>query len=315
MWGPIENPLASQEWVATHTLKNCTLNPSARPFAYDGTLSHSCGREEAVNVIDVTSRQLGDRQWQVKCAAKKIQTLVTSGSREDARLMEGQLKFGEDTLATKGSINILSMSTPCSVLNRHLDSVALLPPVRHLLDTKGNVTLYKAQAYHGVQFPHVIICAQSLFSLVGKVQQRAERLIHCAGDSDSRSDHTQTAIKTPIVAYLTAWNTRDEWTSHIAVQGPGAANTAPHCASDPLKEECRSVRRQRHSGAVEHLHLTSGRHHDIHPADEMHYQRLPSEGRVQNTVPDSDGAKVMKYVPDSDSVGSGGESECLTVTV
>ncbi|MPC87272.1 hypothetical protein E2C01_082130 [Portunus trituberculatus] len=49
------------------------------------------------------------KQWQVKFAAEKTQAVVISRSREDIRLIEGQLKFGEDTLAIKESINILGL--------------------------------------------------------------------------------------------------------------------------------------------------------------------------------------------------------------
>ncbi|MPC95014.1 hypothetical protein E2C01_090206 [Portunus trituberculatus] len=57
----------------------------------------------------VTNHHGLGRWWQIKFAVEKTQALVISLSREDARHMEGQMKFGEDTLAIKVSINILGL--------------------------------------------------------------------------------------------------------------------------------------------------------------------------------------------------------------
>ena len=88
--------------------------PVKLAYADDCTLSHSYTREEAVNMIDATNRQLRDilawgNRWQVKFAAEKTQAILISCSCEDTRLLAGQLNFGKDTLAIQDSINILGV--------------------------------------------------------------------------------------------------------------------------------------------------------------------------------------------------------------
>ena len=167
-------------------------------YADDATLSHSYDRQEAVNVIDAANRHLGDimawgKRWQVKFAAEKTQALVISRSQEDARLMEGKLKFGEDTLAIKDSVNILGVEIDSKLsFHRHLESVArkaslrvtLLRRMRHLLDAKGLMTLYKAQVRPIMEYSPLawLSSAQLHLSLLDKVQRRAERLIYEADD-------------------------------------------------------------------------------------------------------------------------------------
>ena len=78
--------------------------PVALAYADDCTLSHSYIREEAANVIDTINHQLDDilawsSKWQIKFAAQKTQVILITRLREDARLLAGQLRFGEDTLA------------------------------------------------------------------------------------------------------------------------------------------------------------------------------------------------------------------------
>ena len=165
-------------------------------YADDATLTHSYNREESASVIDATNRHLGDilawgERWQVKFAAEKTQALIISRSREDVRLLEGQLKFGVDTLAIKDSINILGVEVDSKLsFDRHLESVArkaslrvtLLRRVRHLLDAKGLMTLYKAQVRPIMEYSPLSwkSSAQSHLSLLDKVQRRAERLIYGA---------------------------------------------------------------------------------------------------------------------------------------
>lgn len=99
---------------------------------YDATLSHSYNREEAVNRINATNCQLGDimawgRQWQVKFAAVKTKALVISHSQEDAR----QLKFGENTLTIKDSINILRVEVDTKLsFDHHLERAACKASLR-----------------------------------------------------------------------------------------------------------------------------------------------------------------------------------------
>ncbi|KAG0710838.1 putative RNA-directed DNA polymerase from transposon BS [Chionoecetes opilio] len=102
----------------------------ASAYADDCTVSHSYTREETANVIDDANRQLGDitawgRRWQVQFAAEKTQAMVILRSREDSRLLEGKLKFGDDTLAIKDSINILGVEVDSRLsFDRHLETVA-----------------------------------------------------------------------------------------------------------------------------------------------------------------------------------------------
>ena len=44
-----------------------------------------------------------------KFVAEKTQAMLISPLREDAKLLEGQIRFGEDTLAIQDSVNILGM--------------------------------------------------------------------------------------------------------------------------------------------------------------------------------------------------------------
>ena len=64
-------------------------------------------------------------RWQVKFAAKKTQAVLISRSQEDARMLEGQIKFGVDTLAIQDSVNILGMEVDSKLcFDSHLESVA-----------------------------------------------------------------------------------------------------------------------------------------------------------------------------------------------
>ena len=171
--------------------------PVVSAYADDCSLSLSYNREEAVNVIDATNRQLGEimawgRRWQVKFAAEKTQALLISRSREDARLLEGQLKFGDDTLAIEDSINILGIEVDSKLsFDRHLECVArraslrvtLLRRVSHLLDADGLMKLYKAQVRPVMEYCPLawMSSAKCHLSLLDKVQRRAERLINGAG--------------------------------------------------------------------------------------------------------------------------------------
>ena len=104
--------------------------PVASAYADDCTLSCSYNREEAAEVIEATNRHLSDimawgRRWQVKFAAEKTQAMLISRSRRDVGLLEGQLRFGEDTLAIKESINVLGVEVDSTLsFARHLESVA-----------------------------------------------------------------------------------------------------------------------------------------------------------------------------------------------
>lgn len=87
--------------------------PVVSAYADYCTLSHSYAIEESANAVEVINRQLDDitasaRRWQVKFFAKK-KVISISRLRDDRRLLEYQLRFGEDTLATKISINILGV--------------------------------------------------------------------------------------------------------------------------------------------------------------------------------------------------------------
>ena len=170
--------------------------PVASAYADDCTLSCSYNREETAEVIEATNRHLASiaawgRRWQVKFAAEKTQAMLISRTR-DARLMEGQLRFGEDTLAIKESVNILGVEVDSTLsFASHLESVArkaslrvtLLRRVRHLLDADGLMKLYKAQVRPVMEYSPLswMSSAQCHLSLLDKVQRRAERLIQEAG--------------------------------------------------------------------------------------------------------------------------------------
>ena len=168
--------------------------PVASAYADDCTLSHSYTRTETVNVINIVNSQLDDimtwgRKWQVKFAAEKTQAMIISRSHLDSRMLEGQLKFGEDVLAIKDSINILGVEVDSQLsFNRHLESVArraslkvtLLRRVKHLLDSEGLMRLYKAQVRPTMEYSPLtwMSSAQCHLSLLDGVQRRAERLIY-----------------------------------------------------------------------------------------------------------------------------------------
>ena len=77
--------------------------PTASAYADDCTLSRQFSRAETAEVITSTNQLLNSitewgQRWQVKFAANKTQAMVISLSREDTRLLQGKLKFGEDIL-------------------------------------------------------------------------------------------------------------------------------------------------------------------------------------------------------------------------
>lgn len=140
--------------------------PVASAYADDRTLSHSYIREETVDVTEATNRHLDDimawgRRWQVTFAAEKNKDMVISRSGEDARFMQGRLKFEDDTLAIKDSINILGVEVDSRLsFDRHLECVArraslrvtFLRCVLHLLDADGLLRLYKAQVRPVIEY-------------------------------------------------------------------------------------------------------------------------------------------------------------------
>ena len=82
----------------------------------------------------------------MKFDAEKTQAVLISRSREDARLLEGHIKFGVDALAIQDSVNILWVEVDSKLcFDSHLESVArkaslrvtLLCQVRNLLYANG----------------------------------------------------------------------------------------------------------------------------------------------------------------------------------
>ena len=133
-------------------------------------------------------------------AVEKTQAMLISRSREDIRLLEGKLKFGEDTLAIQDTVNILGVEVDSKLnFSSHLESVArkaslrvtLLRRVRHLLDADGLTKLYKAQVRPIMEYSPLawMSSAQGHLSLLDKVQRRAERLIQEASDNQQRGHH------------------------------------------------------------------------------------------------------------------------------
>ena len=137
--------------------------PVASAYAVDCALSHSYTRKETAN-DDILA---WGRRWQVRFAAERTQAILITHSRNEARLLAGQLWFGDDTLATQNSINILGVEVDSKLsFDCHLEimtrkaslRVTFLLRVRHLLDADGLLKLYKegaSKARHGVQPPHL----------------------------------------------------------------------------------------------------------------------------------------------------------------
>ncbi|KAG0710332.1 hypothetical protein GWK47_023035 [Chionoecetes opilio] len=188
--------------------------------------------EETANVIDTTNYQLGDitawgRRWQVKFAAEKTQALVISRSRKDARLLEGKLKFGDDTLALKDSINILAVEVDSRLsFGRHLETVTrtaslrvtLLrrvshPPDRRLRPHETNEAqvsrVMAVQSSHlDEQYPMSPVTAGQGLRVPWRRSERATRTT-VSGDPllEAPRTHTATGQRAFTWAMATLWNT------------------------------------------------------------------------------------------------------------
>ena len=101
-------------------------------------------------------------------------------------MLEGQIKFGVDTLAIQDSVNILGVEVDFKLcFDSHLESVAkkaslrvtLIRRVRNLLDADGLLKLYKPQVRPIMEYTPLtwMSNAQGHFSLMDKVQRSAER--------------------------------------------------------------------------------------------------------------------------------------------
>ncbi|XP_045131249.1 uncharacterized protein LOC123516157 [Portunus trituberculatus] len=131
--------------------------------------------------------------------------MVILRSREDARRLEGKLKFGDDTLALQDSVSILGMEVDSQLsFARHLEGVArkaslrvtLLRRVQHFLNADGLLKLYKAQVRPIMEYCLLtwMSSAQSHLSLLDKVQRRAERLIQGASSNNNNINRGATTI-------------------------------------------------------------------------------------------------------------------------
>ena len=242
--------------------------PVASAYADDCTLTHSYTREETADVINATNRQLGDimawgSRWQVKFASEKTQAMVISRSREDARLLQGKLKFGVDTLEIKDAINILGMEVDSKLcFDRHLESVArrasmrvtLLRRVRHLLDADGLLRLYKAQVRSVMEYSPLswMSSAQCHLSLLDKVQRRAERLIHYTnGQQQQQQQHQQHQQHDQRGHRWQQQNQRQR--QQQQQQQPRHRQDAPRCALDSLAH-------RRRVGAITVMHKAQVQH-------------------------------------------------------
>ena len=158
----------------------------ASVYTDDCTLSHSYTRDETANVIEDTNRHLRvipdwGARWQARFAAEKTLAVLKSRSREDARMLEGQIKLGVDALAIQDSVNIVWVEVDSKLcFDSHLESVArkaslrvkLLLCVRNLLDGDGLLKLYKAQVRPIMEYSPLtwMNSAQGHLSLLDKVQ-------------------------------------------------------------------------------------------------------------------------------------------------
>ena len=169
---------------------------AAAAYADDCTLSWTYEREEVNEVIHLVNRQLavimawGER-WQVKFAPEKTQAMVISRSRRDADLLRDKLRLGNDLIILRESVGILGVEVDSGLrFDLHLKKVALaasrrvtlLRRMKHLLDAKGLITLYKAQVRPIMEYAPLswMSSAQCHLSLLDKVQRRVERLIQAA---------------------------------------------------------------------------------------------------------------------------------------
>lgn len=167
--------------------------PSSYAYADDCTLSHTYMREDAGNVVEVINQQLNyieswGRRWQVKFAAEKTQAMVISRSPRDLNEIRGKLKFNSKNLEIDSNLNILGvtfdsrLSFECHVKEiAHKASlkVSALRRMKHFLDAKGMLTLYKAQVRSSLEYAPLawMSCSRSHLLLLDKVQLRVERLI------------------------------------------------------------------------------------------------------------------------------------------
>ncbi|XP_045135859.1 uncharacterized protein LOC123518872 [Portunus trituberculatus] len=175
--------------------------------------------------------------------------MVISRSREDARRLEGKLKFGDDTLALKDSVTILGMEVDSQLsFARYLEGVArkaslrvtLLRQVQHFLNADGLLKLYKA---HGVLSPHMdeqrpvppLSAGQSTKpgrTLNTRCQQLAEATAWAATTTSSSPAAAAMLSK----AARQSRAPQESWCPDSATQGTVAAHTTPRSTSGPMAE-------------------------------------------------------------------------------
>ncbi|MPD06661.1 hypothetical protein E2C01_102486 [Portunus trituberculatus] len=159
-------------------------------------------------------------------------------------------------IRVKDSINILGVEVDSKLsFDRHLESVAhkaslrvtLLRRVRHLLDAKGLMTLYKAQLRPIMEYSPPQLDVQCPVPPLPAGQAQVQQILHL------------TALWIP-------W--RSERTTRAVV-------------SDTLLEvpfsEVSAHLLLRHCGVVEHLHLSSGCLQHVHPVGEVCCPRLVTD--------------------------------------
>ena len=167
--------------------------PSVHAYADDCTLTHSFTRANVEEVIQDINQQLQflqswGRRWQVTFAPAKTHAMVITRSPTDLNALDGRLKFNDKTLEIKSSINILGVEIDHRLtFESHIKTVAhkaslkvtMLRRMRKLLDSKGLVTLYKAQIRSHLEYACLAWMAspRTHLALLDKVQRRAERII------------------------------------------------------------------------------------------------------------------------------------------
>ena len=122
--------------------------------------------------------------------------MVISRSSYEVDALQGKINFGDDTLQFEDDINILGVDFDNKLnFQKYIKETArktslkinILRRMKHLLDSKGLLTLYKAQVRSQLEYASLvwISSARSHLHLFYKVQRRAERLISSTGQQEA----------------------------------------------------------------------------------------------------------------------------------
>lgn len=175
--------------------------PSSFAYADDCTLTCTYEREDRQTAVEETNKYLQyitswGKRWQVKFAPEKTQAMCISRSPGDARALQDQIKFDNDTLTMGTDMDILGVVFDCKLnFELHIKKIAhtasqkitSLRRMRHLLDAEGMQTLYKAQIRSILEYSSLawMSSPRTHLTILDKVQRRAEKLISSANHEES----------------------------------------------------------------------------------------------------------------------------------